>query len=502
MAERVCGKCGEVALQRVRFCRSCGAPLPADPSDAGGPPDAAGSGEGTMIAALPRPGSAPRSFAPPPPSAAEPPDETVVTGSGRGGAEAPEGAPPRAAGGTGEETMISGAAGFRFDTGAGGGATAPPPLPTSTAALPAREPPPPAAPGEKTVLAGGLRPRFASPEAPGTADMGPAAGNEDATVLGMRFPVGPPPQPTAAPLPLPPPPPPAPRPPSRFAPPPPEDEEEDFGVADEDDEVEPGETFEPPPPAGSDDATVFHRVSPVAATRPHDATPGPPPARRGEPAAAGEFVLEHWSPRQTRTEVRLDAAEVLVGREKGRLTFREDAYLSRVHARFFRDPEGALCVEDLGTLNGVFLRLKAPCILEHRDILQIGRHVLRFELLANEEEDPRTIEGDPTTRVMGVQGSPPRARFVKRQDEGFTGMPFFFGSRAYVLGRTSGTHRFTKDDRMSRRHAALNWREGQYVIEDLGSQNGTFLQIRGPRRLDLGDIVKMGDQYFRVVEGA
>jgi pSer/pThr/pTyr-binding forkhead associated (FHA) protein len=71
--------------------------------------------------------------------------------------------------------------------------------------------------------------------------------------------------------------------------------------------------------------------------------------------------------------------------------------------------------------------------------------------------------------------------------------------KKYVIGRTEGTHRFTKDDRMSRRHSSLQYRDGDYVLEDLGSQNGTFLQIHGPRVLDRGDVVKMGDQIFKLL---
>ncbi|MCK6480365.1 MAG: FHA domain-containing protein [Planctomycetes bacterium] len=187
----------------------------------------------------------------------------------------------------------------------------------------------------------------------------------------------------------------------------------------------------------------------------------------------------------------------MVGRDRGDIQYADDHLLSKKHARFFRDAEGRLAVEDLGTLNGTFLRVRTPMKLEHRDVLSVGHHVFRFELLKYEEKDDRTIEGDPLTKVQGVQGMAPRARIVKRQEEGFSGMPFFFGTHRYVLGRTEGTHRFTKDDLMSRRHAAITYREGDYWLEDLGSQNGTFLRLRGVHVLHSGDVIRMGDQYFK-----
>jgi pSer/pThr/pTyr-binding forkhead associated (FHA) protein len=195
--------------------------------------------------------------------------------------------------------------------------------------------------------------------------------------------------------------------------------------------------------------------------------------------------------------VRIRGAETVVGRDRGDLQYPDDHLLSKKHARFFRDGEGRLAVEDLGTLNGTFLRVRTPMKLEHRDVLSVGHHVFRFELLRYEEKDDRTIEGDPLTKVQGVQGMAPRARIVKRQEEGFCGMPFFFGTHRYVLGRTEGTHRFTKDDLMSRRHAAIGFREGDYWLEDLGSQNGTFLRLRGVHVLHSGDVIRMGDQYFK-----
>jgi pSer/pThr/pTyr-binding forkhead associated (FHA) protein len=35
------------------------------------------------------------------------------------------------------------------------------------------------------------------------------------------------------------------------------------------------------------------------------------------------------------------------------------------------------------------------------------------------------------------------------------------------------------------------------MLTDLGSSNGTFLRLRGDRKLESGDILRMGDQLFR-----
>ncbi len=378
--------------------------------------------------------------------------------------EAPEAAPPPAAGG-GDETILSGMAAVR------------PAPPAPPAPMELEEEEEPEDPGDKTLMSGLDRSRLpgggaAGGPAPGRdyppppREEGPEESPSTATFVGtvppgMAAPVAPPPPPLPEPS-------------------PPEREEEpvtdDFDLGDG---------------ADSDDASGATLMAPPPALR----TPPPPPP--APPPRGAEFKLEHWSPRVKGSEVRIPGEEAVVGRDKGDIQYPDDNYLSRKHGRFHRDGEGRLCVEDLGTLNGTFLRVRVPLKLEHRDVLAIGRHVFRFEVLKFEEKDDRTIEGDPLTRVQGVQGTAPRARLVKRQEEGFCGIPFFFGSHRYVLGRTDGSHRFTRDDQMSRRHAALAFSEGDYWLEDLGSQNGTWLRLRGVHVLQAGDVIRMGEQYFK-----
>ena len=332
--------------------------------------------------------------------------------------------------------------------------------------------------GDETIIAGAMKaPPRPAPPAPVPDPAGePAAQPLTATFIGTALPGM---EPGAAP--------PAPLPATPAAPPP-------AAPAQEAEEAEPvSDDFEDV----DDDSgsTLLQATPPPSLGAPKHAAPPPPPA---PPPPAGAVRLEHWSPRVKNDFVTIDKDEVVVGRDRGDLKYPDDSFLSKKHARFFHGEGGRLMVEDLGGLNGTYLRLRAPAKLEHRDVVILGRHAFRFELLQYEEKDDRTIEGDPLTRVQGVQGSAPRARLVKRQEEGFRGVPFFFGIQRYVLGRTDGTHNFQKDDLMSRRHAALSFKDGEYWLEDLGSQNGTFLRLRGPRALESGDIVKMGDQYFKL----
>ncbi len=60
------------------------------------------------------------------------------------------------------------------------------------------------------------------------------------------------------------------------------------------------------------------------------------------------------------------------------------------------------------------------------------------------------------------------------------------------IGREAGSDVFINDEEISRRHARLTSQYGDYVLEDLGSTNGTFVntqRITGQRILKSGDTI-------------
>ncbi|MFC0532555.1 FHA domain-containing protein [Phytohabitans kaempferiae] len=72
----------------------------------------------------------------------------------------------------------------------------------------------------------------------------------------------------------------------------------------------------------------------------------------------------------------------------------------------------------------------------------------------------------------------------------------------YVIGRDYGCDLRLTDDSVSRRHAMLTSVDGQWMVVDLGSTNGTRingwrLQVQTPLRP--GDVLDLGLQRLRVV---
>jgi hypothetical protein len=73
-----------------------------------------------------------------------------------------------------------------------------------------------------------------------------------------------------------------------------------------------------------------------------------------------------------------------------------------------------------------------------------------------------------------------------------------------VVGRDATSNVAISDAEVSRKHARLTFQGGKYVLEDLGSTNGTFVngkRLTGPVVLKAGDLVSLGEQIVLVYEG-
>ena len=68
------------------------------------------------------------------------------------------------------------------------------------------------------------------------------------------------------------------------------------------------------------------------------------------------------------------------------------------------------------------------------------------------------------------------------------------------LGRGSDCDIQLDDSQVSRRHAVIHFREGNFQIEDLGSSNGTYVNEERVRSnpLNEGDLIQVGDTLLRI----
>jgi pSer/pThr/pTyr-binding forkhead associated (FHA) protein len=83
------------------------------------------------------------------------------------------------------------------------------------------------------------------------------------------------------------------------------------------------------------------------------------------------------------------------------------------------------------------------------------------------------------------------------------GTVFTLEGEQLSIGRDSSNEISINDAEVSRRHARLTFQGGKYVIEDLGSTNGTYVngqRLTGQRVLKSGEVVSLGEQIQLVYE--
>lgn len=160
-----------------------------------------------------------------------------------------------------------------------------------------------------------------------------------------------------------------------------------------------------------------------------------------------------------------------------------DAAVGPQHVAVGADESGGWRVDPIGPgvqRNGHLIEERGP--LQPGDILRVGDHVLACC-------DPRL---EPYPRLLGVGGP-------------VTGMEYVLRRREVFIGRSSKEATLTvPDQRASRRHCALRYRDGRWHIDDLQSANGTRhnrFQLYHETALNEGDTVTIGTCRFVFLPG-
>ena len=443
-----CDRCGRDNEAHLRFCQDCGNRLvPLTAAVEATPPRGVATSPGAESAVNPsRPPAPDFDFSPRKP-------------------RAPAVECPRCTSANAADAQFCAACGAPLAHSAPAGAAAPePPPPPALAASPIVHVAPPIAAGAARVTCGRCR-------GDNSSDM------SYCQFCGARLASGTPEQPlppAAAPAPLPPMPPPPPPPPAA---PPPAPLEATPGMTPGD---RAGALADAPPTFARGVGVTTHRYAPPAETT--------APARLVVIAQDGS-PGRHYELADSQTDV---------GREEGAILLPNDPFVSPRHARVARR-NGRFFVSDLGSVNGVFVRLREPQQLEHTDLVLIGLEVLRFETVSDAERGlgPALERG---TQLFGSPAARRHARLCERTVEGTTRDIYYLTRDETVIGREAGDIVFTADPFMSRRHAAFvrAAKDGSFTVRDLGSSNGTYLAIRGEHEVRNGDHLRIGQHLFRL----
>ena len=185
---------------------------------------------------------------------------------------------------------------------------------------------------------------------------------------------------------------------------------------------------------------------------------------------------------------------VVLGAEGADVCVTSDPYVSPRHARFEIE-RGDLAVEDLGSANGTWLRVRGEAPLESGDTFLVGRQLLRYERVTRRSDDGVADDG---AKRLGVSARQSDARLLQLAEDGEVHNICHFGRDGCRVGRSVADAVFTEDTFMSATHAVVVRRGDRYSLRDLASRNGTWIRLKGRRTLEPGDAVMVGQTAWRI----
>ena len=190
------------------------------------------------------------------------------------------------------------------------------------------------------------------------------------------------------------------------------------------------------------------------------------------------------------------------GTEIGRhasIGFPSDPFVSPQHAKV-TPINGGVHVADLGSRNGVYLRLADPAAVYPSDYFLLGNQLLRLDRLDSPRQE-QPLDGRDV-RGFGTPAKPPWALLTRLCVGEIEDDRFHLRGTEITIGREQGEIVFPSDGFLSRAHArvrmAVHDNAMTVILEDLNSANGTYLRIRGAVNVPYGGMFRVGDQIFRV----
>lgn len=187
----------------------------------------------------------------------------------------------------------------------------------------------------------------------------------------------------------------------------------------------------------------------------------------------------------------------IIGREEGHLIFKDDPYISPVHATLFYK-NGSLFIRDENSYNGVYLRLYEP------KELAIGENFIAGEQMFSLESEPQpmsilAMQSDSNTKFFANSAKNTLGYYLTQKlDGGQHGAVYPFTETSITIGRQGCDVNAPLDRFMSSRHCHVSLINDQVILTDTGSKNGTFVKVQGEHQLNEGDYILIGKQLLQV----
>ncbi len=201
----------------------------------------------------------------------------------------------------------------------------------------------------------------------------------------------------------------------------------------------------------------------------------------------------------------ISGASLVFGREAGCDVVVGGKDVSRRHAEIVQTPKGYLVVDS--STNGTFVneeRVQGQRILARADVVRIGEESFRFYADTTAAAPaapvpPPPLPSPPTPApqspsVRPAQAGPLATLLVK--GGALKGQRFQIRTPVANIGRAEYNDLVLPDPSVSTSHAKLQRREGVWVLIDLDSTNGTFVDdepVKGEMAIAPGASVRFGD---------
>ena len=174
--------------------------------------------------------------------------------------------------------------------------------------------------------------------------------------------------------------------------------------------------------------------------------------------------------------------------------FQGDPYVSPDHLTLYWDGKVLELVDTRGA-NGVFVRIRKRTQLWHGARIRVGLELLVYEDLTKVEP---VVSPEDGTTVLGASVGSCWGRLGRIAAPEMASHVWMLSADRVTIGREQGDITFMGDGFVSGQHAQV-LREGEDVfLEDVGSSNGTFIEVEAPRGLMDGDLLLVGQQMVKI----
>lgn len=194
----------------------------------------------------------------------------------------------------------------------------------------------------------------------------------------------------------------------------------------------------------------------------------------------------------------LSADEITVGRGRKNHIVINDNEVSRDHFRLVRlvdDYE----VHDLNSNNGTFvdgMRVVGGWLLQPGSLVELGDSITLEYLPTSLAKNGASVQAFIAPSTIDAPDPDAGTRHSIMMTMGPTiGRVFFLNDPIITMGRDLTNDIIIQDPEISRYHARLRRGKSGYVVEDMGSTNGTYINgglLNAPYALQANDVLRLG----------